>query len=131
MGDILRAIVEGREWSWSVVGLFILVVGLAIRSALIGDVLRGLKIRNRNWYKRTQVHYQERAVFGWMFFAFCVVGAMLLWRFETFFLQYLNLLQWGLILLVSFVLSLFCHLRAYARAIVEAVEEHVADDKDI
>ena len=128
---LIRAIVEGKEWSWSVIGLITILGGLLIRSILLRDILRGMKIRNRNWYKRTQEHYQGRAIWGWIFFTFFAVGTMLLWRYETFFLRYLRFSQWALVLAALFAASLFCHLRAYARALVEAVQENVAADKDI
>ena len=128
---IIHSIVEGKEWSWSIVGLFVILVGLAIRGMLLRDILRGMKIRNRNWYRRTQEHYQERAIMGWIFFLFFAIGIMLLWRFETFFLRYFTFAQWISIFIGLLALSLFCHLKAYAKAIVEAVQENVAADKDI
>ncbi|MBI4368315.1 MAG: hypothetical protein HY588_02865 [Candidatus Omnitrophica bacterium] len=131
MSSLLHSIVEGKQWSWSLVGLAVILLGLLIRSILLRDILRGIKIRNRSWYRRAQAHYQERALLGWVFFALFAVGAMLLWRFDTFLLRYLSLLQWVLILAALLVSALFCHLRAYARAIVDAVQENVATDKDI
>ena len=56
---------------------------------------------------------------------------MLLWRFEGLFLKYLNHLQWVIILLIVLGLSLLLHLRAYARSIVDAVQENVLSDKDL
>ena len=128
---VIRAIVEGKEWSWSVIGLIAIIGGLLIRSLLLNDILRGMRIRNRSWYKRTQEHYQEHAIWGWIFFTLFAVGIMLFWRHETFFLRYLRFSQWVLVLVSLFAVSLFCHLRAYARAIVEAVQENVATDRDI
>ena len=128
---LIQSIAEGKEWSWSVIGLLAILMGLAIRSLLLRDILRGMKIRNRNWYQCTQEHYQGRAILGWIFFALFVVGAMLLWRFEALFMNYFTFGQWIMLLGGLFVLSLFCHLRAYAKAIVEAVQESVATDKDI
>lgn len=129
--DMINTIEQGREWSWSIVGVLAIVSGLIIRSVLLRDILRGMKIRNRTWYRRTQTYYQKRGLVGWIFFALFAIGAMLLWRFEAFFLNYLNLLQWILVLSIFLILSIFSHLRAYACAIVEAVEENVAADKDI
>lgn len=129
--DLVRATLDGREWSWSVVGLFAIVGGLLIRSILLRDILRGIKIRNRSWYKRAQTHYQRRAIVGWWFFILFVFGMMLFWRFEAAFLRYLTFFQWMLVFGSLLVLTLFSHLRAYARAIVEAVEENIAADKDI
>ena len=128
---IIYEIIEGKEWSWSVIGLVSILGGLSIRAFLLRDILRGMKVRNRSWYRRTQEHYQGRAILGWIFFICFAVGTMLLWRFEPFFLRYLSSLEWMLVLAGLFVLSLFCHLRAYAKAIVEAVQENIAADKDI
>ena len=129
--DLLHAIVEDREWSWSVVGLFAILMGLLIRGILLSDILRGIKIRNRSWHKRAQAHYQRRAMIGWIFFILFVLGTILFWRFEAVFLRYLSALRWLLIFISLLIIALFLHLRAYACAIVEAVEEHVAADKDI
>lgn len=129
--DILQAITDGREWSWSVIGILAILAGLTVRAILLRDILHGMKIRNREWYQRTQLYYQKRSLVGWIFFILFVTGTTLLWRFETVFLIYLNSSQWLLVLLALLVLSLICHLRAYARAIVEAVDEHMAADKDI
>lgn len=131
MQDILRAIAHGKEWSWSVIGLLAIIAGLSIRSFLLRDILHGMKVRNRNWYKKAQMHYQAHALLGWVFFAIFITGTMLFWRFEKLFLRYLNYQQWIIVLLGILVVSFFCHLRAYARAIVEAVDEQMAHDKDI
>ena len=129
--DMIRVVEQGREWSWSVIGVLAILAGLTIRSLILRDILHGMKIRNKSWYHRTQAHYQKRGIIGWIFFVFFVIGAILLWRFEELFLRRLNFLQWIIILITLLVLSLFSHLRAYARAIVEAVEESVGTDKDI
>lgn len=128
---MIRAIIEEKEWSWSIIGLVSISAGLLIRSFLLRDILKGMKIRNWSWYQRTLEHYQGRAIFGWIFFIFFVIGTMLLWRFETFFLRYFTFVQWITIFIGLLVLSILCHLKAYAKAIVEAVQENVAADKDI
>ena len=131
MRTLFHAIATGREWSWSVVGLLVLLGGLTIRNLFLREILHGMKIRNRDWYKRTLVLYQNGSILGWLLFLCFIVGAMLFWRFEATFLKRLNLLEWTLIFTLLFAGSIVCHLRAYACAIVEAVEENVATDKDI
>ena len=87
ISSLLHSIVEGKQWSWSLVGLAVILLGLLIRSFLLRDILRGIKIRNRSWYRRAQTHYQERAILGWIFFALFAVGALLLWRVDAVFLR--------------------------------------------
>lgn len=129
--DLARAILERREWSWSVIGILAILVGLTIRGFLLRDILRGMKIKNRGWYHRAQALYQVRALLGWIFFILFFGGTMLLWRFEILFLKYLTYPAWFSILVALLAFSIICHLRAYARAIVEAMQENVAMDKDL
>jgi hypothetical protein len=128
---LLDAIIEGREWSWSVIGIAALIFGLFLRSLLITDILKRIKTSNRKWYRRTQAYYLGRALLGWFFFMIFVVGLMCLWRFEEFFLKHLNLAQWMIIFSGSLGLSLFLQLRAYTRSIVDAVQEYVVSDKGL
>ena len=129
--DMIRSIQAGKEWSWSVVGILAILIGLTIRSFLLRDILHEMKIRNRSWYYKTQSIYQGRAFLGWAFFILFLSGTMLLWRFESFFLKYLTVMQWLSVLIALLALSIICHLRAYARAIVEAMQENVAMDKEL
>lgn len=131
ISETIRAIETGREWSWSVIGLIAILAGLVIRSLILRDVLRNIKIRNRSWYQRAQSFYQGRAIIGWIFFAIFAIGMMLIWRFESFFVRYLSFPQWTFVFLVFLVLALLAHLRAYARAIVDAVQENLVNDKDL
>ena len=50
---------------------------------------------------------------------------------ESVFLKYLSSFEWFLIFILLFLLSVFFHLRAYARSIVEAMQENVAMDKEL
>ena len=129
--DTVRAVLEGREWSWSVLGCVVMITGLLIRSLLLRNILYGMKIRDSNWYRRMLFYYQKRSILGWICFAVVVVGVMLFWRFESFFLRYLNTLEWILIGVIFFTISLFLHTRAYAGAIVETVSENISGDKDL
>ena len=129
--DIVSIIKNGKEWSWSVIGILTLLLGLGVRSIFLRDILREMKTRNRTWYHRMQLYYQRRAAIGWIFFGFFLIGAILLWRFDYFFLRHLSFAKWTCVLLALFIASLISHLKAYARAMVEAVQENVAADKDI
>ena len=128
--ELLQAIQAGKEWSWSVVGLLAISGGLTIRSLFLRDLLRNIKIKNSQWYHRVQVCYQKRALIGWLFFALFFISTILLWQFDQLFLSYMTLTSWSVVLLACFVISLTCHLRAYAHAIVETVEDSVSFEKD-
>lgn len=128
--EVFQSIASGREWSWSLMGLAALFFGLFVRSIVLRDILRGLRIRNKSWYRRAQTFYQGRAILGWIFFVLFEVGVVLYWRFEPVVLTRLGLFQVVTILVALLAASIFCHLKAYARAIVEAIQENVATDKD-
>ncbi|GEM_PF-6016973 len=129
--ELIRMIINERQWSWSIIGLVVIIIGLSVRMFFLTDVLHVMKIRNRSWYKRTLTYYQKKSILGWFFFACFVLGVIFLWRFEAFFLKYLNFLEWMLIFISVFFLSLFFHMRAYARSIVEALLENVELDKEL
>ena len=129
--DTVRAILEEREWSWSVLGCVVMIASLIIRSLLLRNILHGMKVRDSNWYRRMLFYYEKRSIWGWICFAVVAAGTMLFWRFEPFFLKYLNTLEWVLVLFIFFTVSLFLHLHAYASAIVETVSENISSDKDL
>jgi hypothetical protein len=129
--SMLHAILEGREWSWSVLGFVAIVLGLIIRSLMLRGILRGMKVRDAHWYRRMLFYYEKRSIFGWICFVLAVSGATLLWRFENLFLKYLSNFEWFLVLLMFYILSLFLHVRAYAGAIVETVSENISSDRDL
>ena len=128
---LIQQIVDEREWSWSLIGLVAIVLGLIARSLFLKDILRSMKIRNKSWYRRTLTYYQKKSLLGWIFFGLFILGIILLWRIEESFLKYLSFLEWFLIFLSFFFLSIFFHLRAYAQSIVEALQENVTLDKEL
>lgn len=129
--ELIRLIESERDWSWSLVGLITLVLALALRALFLRNILHTMKMRNRSWYKRTLIYYQKRSLPGWIFFGLFILGIVLLWRMEASFLKYLSFLEWFLIFVTLFFLSVFFHLRAYACSIVEAVQEHVSMDREL
>lgn len=128
--NLISIITQGREWSWSLIGLLSLAVGLCIRNLLLRELLQALKARDRNWYQRTQICYQKRSGLGWIFFGLFVFGSALFWRFEGAFLQYLERLWWILIFVSLLVVSFFSHLRAYTFSILEAAEDPMTVDRE-
>ncbi len=50
---------------------------------------------------------------------------------EPLLLKHLSSLEWFFIFVSLFFLSVVFHLRAYARSIVEALQENVAMDKEL
>jgi len=129
--SVFKLLNEGREWSWSVIGLIAIFLGLFLRAFLLSNVLRHVRDNNRKWYRRTIALYRRRSFLGWLFFIISMAGIMLLWRFDTFLVRFLNYSQWAIVLTCFFVASVFLHLRAYARSLIEAGQEQPAQEKGI
>lgn len=129
--ELIQTIFRERQWSWSVIGLLSVLLTLTLRALFLGGILRSMKIRNPSWYRRTLNHYQKRSVLGWIFFGLLNLNVLLLWTMEPELLKYFSAREWSLILATLFFLSLFFHLKAYARSIVESLEEHVSMDKEL
>ena len=109
----------------------ILLAALIVRAFLLRNVFSGMKVRNRTWYKRTLDQYQKRSLFGWIFFGLFIVGSILFWRFEDLFLKRLGFVEWLLIFILLFLVSVFSHLKAYARSMVEALQDQVDMSKEL
>ena len=131
MNELFHLLSSERHWSWSIVALVTIFIGIGLRTIFLKGILHSLKVRNRSWYRRTLTHYQKHSIFGWIFFATFVVGTVLFWLFEPFFVKRVNLFGWTMILIIVLILSIFFHLRAYTKSIIDAVEEHIATDKEI
>lgn len=131
MNELIDTILAERQWSWSVIGLLVILIGLGLRSLLLRNILHAMKVRNISWYKRTLSHYQKRSIIGWCFFGLCIVGITLFWTLESLLLKYFSLMEWMLIFVLLFSLSVFFHARAFAESIVEAMQDNVATDKEL
>ncbi|OGX06071.1 MAG: hypothetical protein A3G87_02480 [Omnitrophica bacterium RIFCSPLOWO2_12_FULL_50_11] len=128
--SLIRRLMEEREWSWPAIGIVTILVGLVLRSFFLSRILRQIKASNRQWYKRTQTYYEGRALLGWIFFGLFVGGSMLLWRFESFFLKYLDVWLCWIILGTCLVISLLLHICAYAQSMVDAIRDQGVLDKE-
>ena len=129
--EVLNTIGLDQPWAWSLIGLGALVVGLVIREICMHELLTDLKTGNKQLYKKTLKHYQQRSLSGWVFFAFYAGGAILLWLFKSKAVEILNFWVWIGLLGSALVLSILCHLRAYAQALVHTIRNDILPKKDL
>ena len=115
MYEFTTQLFKDRAWSWPIVGLVIMISALILRHLILRDFLRDLKRKSKEWYKKTNSAYQKRSIWGWISFGISVTGLILLWRFEPFFLSYLNLACWLLLFVTFLILSFLFHLQAYLK----------------
>ena len=121
---------EGREWSWALICLLLVIGTLVIRSLVLSGVLSKARRVNRKWAKRAVGYYERRSIVGWILFLIFIVGTTLLWRYESHFLEYLGRLEWLVIFLSFLVLGLVLHLRAYAQSIIDGAHEQAVQEKE-
>ena len=129
--EVVTTIVDGREWSWALISCFAIFIALGLRGLVLRDLLWKIKSKDRDWYKNLQVRYQRRSAAGWVFIAMFAAGVTLFWRFENWFLRHLDAFRWMAIFVAFLAVSLICHLRAYAEAMIETICEEIGTEQDI
>ncbi len=129
--QILKTILVDRNWSWTIIAIGAILLGLVARQFILGDLLGKLRKKNRNWYKKTQKLYQPLSTIGWALFCLSITGFILIWQNETLFTNYLNAGYWLFIFGMLMLSAYIFHLRAYMRAMIEALHENLLSEKDI
>ena len=70
--EIQQSIGDGRNWSWALIAIVSILVGLTFRQLVLGDLLRKLKNKNKTWYKKTQQRYESLSLIGWGLFVISI-----------------------------------------------------------
>lgn len=124
MDAYIYAVLEQRDWSWTVMAILFIAVGLLVRMFVLQPVLRKAKEVGRKDYSEMKRHYLRRALWGWIFFALSVLFAIILWRNPVTVPlegdEFLVLLG----AVISFLLSLIFHLLALGVASLIVLETH-------
>ena len=118
----VEVILAERSWSWTVVGIFYLVLGLVIRGWLIGPIIHKAKELNRLPYEEFKRAYLKRAAVGWIFFLLSFVVVVGLWNREARLPLSIKEALAVLAAIVSFLLSILSHLQALGVAAVIALK---------
>ncbi|OGW79548.1 MAG: hypothetical protein A3G33_07055 [Omnitrophica bacterium RIFCSPLOWO2_12_FULL_44_17] len=129
--EIQQSIGDGRNWSWALIAIVSILVGLTFRQLVLGDLLRKLKNKNKTWYKKTQQRYESLSLIGWGLFVISIFGFIMIWHNESLFTRYLNLSYWLIVFSGLIVVSYIFHLRAYMQAMVDSIQENIMTEKEL
>ncbi|MSR76929.1 MAG: hypothetical protein EXS63_01695 [Candidatus Omnitrophica bacterium] len=120
----IHIILTEKEWSWSVVALAALIVGLILRSYVLRPILRRIKDLEKADYTEVKKQYLARSLWGWIFFILAIIFAVGLWKTPVSFplSRPETLIVMGL--MASFFLSLLFHLLAIGTATAIVFGQH-------
>ena len=122
--DYLDVILAERSWSWAVIGIAYIIVGLFIRSLFLGAVIHKTKELNRGPSQELKKAYLQRAPLGWVFFLFSFLIVVGLWnrgvQIPLSVKEALGILG----AIVAYVFSIIYHLQALGIAAVIALKRY-------
>lgn len=118
-----NAILSERSWSWTVIGLVYVISGYTLRSWFLKPVVRKAKELDKPLWHKIKKAYLRHSPLGWIFFLIPLVISIVLWYREV--LRPLTIKDAAAILtaVVSFILSIFCHLQAFGIAALEVLRQ--------
>ena len=112
----LDIIFNERSWSWTVVGIFYLIIGLIVRSWFLKPLVSRAKQLDRGAWHDMKGHYLTHSVVGWLFFLIPLIIIVVVWnRGKLLPLEIPELIALCFSL-VCFVLSIIFHVQAFAIA---------------
>jgi lysylphosphatidylglycerol synthetase-like protein (DUF2156 family) len=76
----IEAILKERSWSWAIIGIAYLIVGLTVRSWFLRPLTRRAKQLDRKVYRHLKGAYLQRSLWGWVFFMLSFVIVIMLWN---------------------------------------------------
>ncbi len=116
------AILSGRDWSWTVVGILYVLAAYFVRGWFVNPLSQKSRILSKASWHQVKSHYLNASFLGWIFFFFPLALIALVWRKTALPVPVDNryLILAGCI---SFVLSVVLHLQAFGLAAVAALKD--------
>ena len=108
----LDAILTQREWSWALVGIVYLILGIIIRGILISPLVRRAKDLTKRSYTDVKSAYLSRSFLGWIFFAVSFAIVIGLWSRKELLPLTVKEAVAALGAVVCYILSILCHAEA-------------------
>ncbi|MBI3306244.1 MAG: hypothetical protein HYZ84_00355 [Candidatus Omnitrophica bacterium] len=119
----LRAILNERSWSWALIGLVYVVGAYTIRSWFMKPLVRRARELDKPLWHKIKGAYLQHSLLGWLFFLLPLFISIVLWYREAFAPITIKDIAAILGALVSFLLSIFCHLQAFGIATIEVLRQ--------
>lgn len=130
IASYLQVIQEERFWSWTLLGIIYLLAGLTVRGWFLNSVFNEAREIRKHYYSEIKQQYLKQSVAGWFFFFIPIAFIILLWNQVKSFP--LNAMQFTAILaaVISFVLSIISHLKAFTSASLSVLRV-VVEEKEL
>ena len=128
---LLEPILNERGWSWTLIGIAYLVIGLVIRGWFLAPLTRKSRELDRKQNHELKAAYLKRSFFGWVFFLIPFFILIKLWNSVVTFPVTVEdaLTAFGGV--VSFIISIVLHLQAFGVAAIDTIKSSCAKEKDI
>ncbi len=76
----LDVIFKEKFWSWTIVAILYLILGLMVRGALLNGLFNKVKDIKKEYYHELKSLYLKDSLYGWFFFLVSLVICILLWH---------------------------------------------------
>ena len=130
MGTFLDLIRHETQWSWSIIALIVLIVGLIVRHIILRAVLLKIKHLPGDAGKSVQREYAKRSLIGWVLFGLAIVLTTLIGVLPDRLALYLPLMYWYLMVIALFGISLYSHMQAYLDGLIQLVEDKLSSGRE-
>jgi hypothetical protein len=119
----IEVIFNERTWSWAVLGIIYILLGMFIRGIFLNGLFIRLKGAGKTLSHEVRRGYLRRSVAGWLLFFLPMAVFIIFWSRPNIFPITTSDFALFCIGLVSFVLSIILHLRSFAVAVLDAVRK--------
>jgi len=127
INSYLKIIWEERFWSWSVIGILYLIAGWTVRGWFLNSLHRSARSLKSKYYHDVKQAYLRRSLTGWFFFFLPLIIFTYIWN-QTAGHQLTALYTVALgVGILSFIVSILAHLRAFGLATLSVLGELVHD----
>jgi hypothetical protein len=127
----LDILLNQRAWSWTLVAITYIVVGLWIRSLFLRPLVRRLKSLEKKHYQEVKKAYLKRSVGGWLLFCLSLALMISLWFYPLIFPLSLRQTFVLFTVVAGYVLSVVLHLIALGIATITTLKGILGTQDDL
>ena len=131
ISDYLETILRERDWSWTLIAILFIIIGLVVRAWFIRPLASKAKTLDRKIYHEIKGAYLQRSLAGWIFFFMAMGLAVFVWsRNPT---PPLSLQDKAFLAgaFAAFFLSVIIHLIAFGLAGLSVLQNHTGENAKI
>lgn len=120
MVNVLRSyldiILQERFWSWSLIGILYVILGLMVRGWFLNSMIRRAKEVGSKYYHEIKKAYLKRSLLGWILFFIPLGILIVLWSRGMEFPLDRATQIWVHIAIASYTMSVISHMWAFGTA---------------